>query len=439
MMIRTIKSGSALAAVLLLGCSSSAGGSPSSDAGSIAKGPDGSQPFSPSDAGSQDMDSSSSSSPDASSGSQDTDSSSPAGSDASTGSDSGPVQYAVSCGDGGEVPPTPAGQWANETSNLAGLGSECGNLSTLSSKPDEDMLIAGIAQQGLWASKNGGGSWTRLGTGAGSASITNRTSSIVYDPDHPQTFWESGIYNAGGVYKTADDGATFAALGNVTHNDSISVDFTDPQRQTLLAGTHEQSGHLYRSVNGGSTWTDIGPNLPSGTGFSSQALVIDAQTHLVGTYTYSNSGGGLGIFRTTDGGQTWTQVFSSPVENRPLMMSDGTIYWSLAGNGGLAKSTDKGATWQKTVGQGVLVTSAPIALPDGRIASLGPKTVMLSADCGTSWHAVSTTLPYSPIGVVYSPYEKAFYVWNFDCNGKSNPDDPVLQNAVMRFDFDYQK
>jgi hypothetical protein len=103
-----------------------------------------------------------------------------------------------------------------------------------------------------------------------------------------QTFWESGIYNAGGVYRTTDDGTTLLALGNVTHNDSISVDFTDPMRQTLLAGTHEQSGHLFRSTDGGNTWTDIGPNLPTGTGFSSQALVIDAQTHLLGTYTYSN-------------------------------------------------------------------------------------------------------------------------------------------------------
>ena len=208
--------------------------------------------------------------------------------------DSGSIQFAASCGDGGGVPAKPTGSWTNETGNLAGLGSECGNLSNLSSKPDEDMLIAGVAQQGLWASKNGGGTWTRLGSGAGSSTITNRTSEIVYDPDHPQTFWESGIYNAGGVYKTTDDGTTVLAQGMVTHNDSVSVDFTDPQRQTLLAGTHEQSGHLFLSTSGGAMWTDIGPNLPAGTGFSSQALVIDAMTYLLGAYTYSNTGGGLG-------------------------------------------------------------------------------------------------------------------------------------------------
>jgi photosystem II stability/assembly factor-like uncharacterized protein len=311
-------------------------------------------------------------------------------------------------------------------------------MSNLSSKPDEDLLIAGIAQRGLWGSRNGGGTWTALGTGSGSATITNRTSSILYDPAHPMTFWESGIYNAGGVYQTTDDGVTMSRLGNVTHNDSVSVDFTDPQRQTVLAGTHEQSNHVFRSTDGGKTWTDLGSKLPTNSGFTSQVLVIDAQTHLVGTYTYNNSGTGLGIYRTTDGGQTWTQVFSSPVQGHPLVMQDGTIYWSLAGNAGLVESIDKGQTWTRAAGANVLVTSGPLELPDGRIASLGPHAVMVSADCGVTWHAATTALPYAPTGLVYSPYEKAFFVWHFDCTGMSNPNDPVPSDAVMKFDFDYR-
>jgi photosystem II stability/assembly factor-like uncharacterized protein len=422
-MMQTIKQGRLLPVVLLWGCSSSSGGAaPSSDASSLPDASANGDASSPTDSTSGEMDASSPGSADSS----------------NAPGDSGSIRYAASCGDGGGVPSKPAGQWTSATGNLAGLGSECGNLSNLSSKPDEDMLIAGVAQQGLWASKNGGGSWTRLGAAMGSATITNRTSEIVYDPDHPQTFWESGIYNAGGVYKTTDDGTTLLAQGNVTHNDSVSIDFTDPLRQTLLAGTHEQSAHLFRSTNGGGMWTDIGPKLPAGTGFSSQALVIDAMTHLLGTYTYSNSGGGLGVFRTTDGGQTWKQVFSTAVQGHPLVMSDGTIYWSLGGNGGMIKSADKGQTWQQTVGQGVLVTGAPVALPDGRIAALGPQAVMISSDCGTSWHEATTARPYSPTGLVYSPYEKAFYVWHFDCTGKGNPADPVPPDAIMRFAFDYQ-
>ncbi len=423
-MIQTIKPGSLLAAFLLCSCSNSSGGGarPSSDASAPVDAPENADTSAATDSGSQEMDTSSPASPDSSSGA----------------GDSGSIQFAASCGDGGGVPAKPTGSWTNETGNLAGLGSECGNLSNLSSKPDEDMLIAGVAQQGLWASKNGGGTWTRLGSGAGSSTITNRTSEIVYDPDHPQTFWESGIYNAGGVYKTTDDGTTVLAQGMVTHNDSVSVDFTDPQRQTLLAGTHEQSGHLFLSTSGGAMWTDIGPNLPAGTGFSSQALVIDAMTYLLGAYTYSNTGGGLGVFRSTDGGKTWKQVFSTAVQGHPLVMSDGAIYWSVGGNGGMITSTDKGQTWQQTVGAGVLVTGSPVELPDGRIAALSSQTIMVSSDCGATWHDATTALPYSPTGVVYSPYQKAFYVWHFDCTGQNNPGDPVPADAIMRFAFDYE-
>jgi photosystem II stability/assembly factor-like uncharacterized protein len=418
-MIQTPRQVALLAVALLPGCSSSStGAAPTSDASAQVDAPVIAKPA-PAD-----------------SGTQESDASSPAGPDAYR-ADAEAVQYVASCGDGGGLPTKPTGAWANATGNLAGLGSECGNLSNLSSKPDEDLLIAGVAQQGLWASKNGGTSWTRLGTAAGSSMITNRTSDIVYDPDHPQTFWESGIYNGVGVYRTTDDGATLLAQGSVTHNDSVSVDFTDPQRQTLLAGTHEQSGHLFLSTNGGAVWTDIGPKLPSGTGFSSQALVIDSRTYLLGAYTYSNTGAGLGVFRTTDSGQTWTQVFSTAVQGHPLVMSDGTIYWSLGGNAGMVRSTDRGQTWQQTVGQGVIATGTPVALPDGRIAALGPQAIMISADCGASWSATTTSLPYSPTGVVYSPYEKAFFVWHFDCTGQSNPGDPVPHDAIMRYAFDY--
>jgi len=43
------------------------------------------------------------------------------------------------------------GNWVNVTSNLAGMASECGNMTYVSAKPNEDLVIAGVAQRGLWA------------------------------------------------------------------------------------------------------------------------------------------------------------------------------------------------------------------------------------------------------------------------------------------------
>src|SRR5258708_1597476 len=82
--------------------------------------------------------------------------------------------------------------WTNVTSNLANLPSGCGNVSYISAKPDEDMLITSIGMQGLYSSVDGGTSWQKMG--AGSPPVTHYMASIVYDPQNPRTMWESGIY-----------------------------------------------------------------------------------------------------------------------------------------------------------------------------------------------------------------------------------------------------
>ncbi len=327
------------------------------------------------------------------------------------------------------------GEWKNLTSNLAGMASECGNMSTLSVKPDEDMLIAGIAIGGLWSSTNGGTSWTQLGTATGSDMILNRTSAIVYDPVHPQTFWESGTYSGGGVYETTDDGMTFTRQGSDTHSDLVSIDFSDPDRKTLLAGGHEASQSLNRSADSGATWTSIGAGLPNNTNCTSP-LVIDSQTYLVGCGGYG--GGFAGIVRSTDGGATWTQVGTSGGSRAPLQATDGSIYWASATNGGMARSTDNGVTWTSTVGSGVLMTAPPIELPDGRIAAVGSNAIVVSSDQGVTWTAVTSDIPYvksvgynDTNGVQYSVPQKAFYIWHSDC-GSSVPAD-----AILRYDFDY--
>ena len=55
--------------------------------------------------------------------------------------------------------------WVNATGKLlAGMVSDCGNMSYVSAKPDEDLLIAGIALDGLWSSTDGGATWNPMGT-----------------------------------------------------------------------------------------------------------------------------------------------------------------------------------------------------------------------------------------------------------------------------------
>jgi photosystem II stability/assembly factor-like uncharacterized protein len=316
------------------------------------------------------------------------------------------------------------------------MASECGNLSKLSAKPDEDMLIAGIALNGLWASRDGGQSWQALGTGAGSAMISNRTTGILYDPQDHQRFWESGIYgNGGGVYETKDDGATFTQLGTMGRCDEVSIDFMDPARMMILAGGHEMPQTLVRSTDGGMTWPDnIGANLPM-NGNCTLPLVVAAQTYLAGCTGYS--GNVKGIYRSTDGGASWAQVSAAGGGSEPLVASDGTIYWASP-DGGFARSSDMGQTWDDVPGAAVITRSHPIELPDKRIAALGMQYVLISADGGATWKPGSAALPYGDAGgVYYSVQRKAFFVWHNTCP-QNVAMVPVPPDAVMRFDFDYQ-
>ncbi|MET0198924.1 MAG: hypothetical protein ABW364_16965, partial [Rhodococcus fascians] len=125
------------------------------------------------------------------------------------------------------------------TFNLAGLDSTCGNVSGVSAHPGVDMLMVGIATQGLWSLDPTSSTWNQLGTGPGSAQIVNRLSWIEYDPEDASQFWEAGMYG-GGLYRTNDGGQTFVQLGSVAHLQHVSVDLGDPFRQTILVGGHER-------------------------------------------------------------------------------------------------------------------------------------------------------------------------------------------------------
>jgi hypothetical protein len=314
--------------------------------------------------------------------------------------------------------------WQNVTGNLANIQSECGNLTVMSAVPGSGSVIAGVAAQGLW-SNTSGTTWTRLGTGAGSETVGNRPLVLIYDPVNPATFWESGIYNSsGGVFKTTNGGNTFSRLGTIWHNDYVSVDFTDPNRQVLLAGGHEQVQTVFKSSNGGQTWTNIGVNLPANTNHSTHPIVINTQTYVVNAQGWA--GGTSGIFRTTNGGTSWQQVHNVGPAGNPLITANGTIYWSTFGS--LAKSTTGGATWAQ-VGNG-LFHITPIELPDGRLVSAGGNTLMISTNGGSTWTALGPSLPYQPQGLVYSPARKAFYIWRGDCGNV------VPANAIMKLDMD---
>jgi photosystem II stability/assembly factor-like uncharacterized protein len=337
-------------------------------------------------------------------------------------------------GEGGQggVIPAPDGEWIDVTSNLANMDSTCGNMALLSAKPGENLVIAGVGLIGLWGSTDGGETWNPLGEGLDSDAITNTPSAIVYDPEDPDTFWESGIYGSGGVYKTTDGGKSFLRLGTVYGNDSLSIDFSDPERQTLVATGHEMGHTFHRSTDGGENWTLMGEGVPATAKACFFAHVVDADTFLLGCAGGLGSEGRAGIYRSTDAGRSFERVSTYGGALAPLVARDGAIYWATEAGGGMVVSDDGGATWERNVGPGVLMTIAPVELPDGRLASIKDDAVALSADRGATWRAASSRLPFTPLGLIYAPFQKAFFVWRATC------ENTVPEDSIRRYDFDYE-
>lgn len=330
----------------------------------------------------------------------------------------------------------PSAQWKNVTSNLAGKASSCQEVGVVAVKPCSNEIIAGISNAGLWATDDNGASWHALGTGAGSAKITNTPLSIVFDPAHTDVFWESGIHDGGGLYKTTDGGVTFKQLGTFTFGNVISVDLGDPDRKTLLAGIHGQMQQMQRSEDGGATFANVGANLPAGTSYSLWSYVLDAQTFLAATV---GGGSGNAMFRSTDAGQSWTKTsdLQAAHDGGFLRTASGAMYIPFWAGVGLAKSTDLGKTWAQVTGPNTIAGVTPVELPDGTLAAIGADHLVRSSDGAKTWIPIGEPLPYKVFGtgnftdLTYSVATKTFILYHADCGTA------VLPDAIMSAGFDY--
>jgi photosystem II stability/assembly factor-like uncharacterized protein len=335
-----------------------------------------------------------------------------------------------SAGGGNVIPTNPDGSWTNATGNLAGTPSACGTIPYVTVKPDTNMLIVGVVKQGVFSSTDSGKTWSMLGSGAGSATFGSGLSDVLFDPSADATWWLAGV-RYGSPFRTDDDGETFQKLGDFPQNDGMAVDFSDPDRNTILVGGHEMAQEVEYSADGGATWKNIGVNLPADSGFSSYPWIVDKNTFMIGT---SNSV----TFRTTDKGAHWTKVVDGGGGAKPLQHSDGSLYWAAAQDGALVRSTDDGVTWKVVTPAGVVHGMKPIELPDGRIAMRSGKGMLVTDDGGANWKQVSPPVPndYWWFVTTYNVKDKAFYTTRFACDANQAT---VNADALMRFGWDYTK
>lgn len=239
-------------------------------------------------------------------------------------------------------------------------------------KPNTWYVAAGSGN--LWKTTNAGTTWTPIFDNYGSYSI----GCVTIDPSNRHTIWVGSGEAVGGrhvgygdgVYRSLDAGKSFKNMGlkQTEHIAKILVHPRDSDvvyvaAQGPLWSPGGERG-LYKSSDGGDTWTKILGKGPY-TGVTDVAFnprnpqVLFAVTHQRHRTVWSlvNGGPESGIFKSTDGGQSWRELTSGlPDEDMGKIgiavspVKPDVVYATieLAGRkGGFWRSADGGENWTK--------------------------------------------------------------------------------------------
>jgi hypothetical protein len=137
---------------------------------------------------------------------------------------------------------------------------------------------------------------------------------------------------------------------------------------------------LVRTTDGGAIWSVVVNDLPEGD--IQHRFRTDFVSPDLGWTKVWNDG----IFKTTDGGQSWTRVHAEPTLSTLFFFNDSIGFYTSHIPPGLFKSTDGGVTWRQTF-QGPPFQWVRWA-PGGKELWAGRDTLYKSSDMGETWQAV---------------------------------------------------
>ncbi len=188
----------------------------------------------------------------------------------------------------------------------------------------------GATGGGLWKSTNGGVTWSVVTDGQLTSSSVGAVAIAPSNPDivyigMGESELRGNIAQGDGVYKTTDGGKTWTHVG-LTDSQTIAKLRVHPTKIDLVyaavfghpAGPHSDRG-IYRTRDGGKTWDRIlfrndktggieinfDPNNP-------QVLYASLWEAYRVSHMMSSGGPGSGLFKTTDGGDHWTELSRNP-------------------------------------------------------------------------------------------------------------------------------
>jgi photosystem II stability/assembly factor-like uncharacterized protein len=232
----------------------------------------------------------------------------------------------------------------------------------------------GAVGGGLWKTVDAGNTWAPVTDGQITSSSVGAVAVSESNPDvlyigMGESCIRGNIMPGDGVYKSADAGRTWTKIG-FTKSDAISKIRIHPTNHDIVyvasfglySGPSDERG-VFKSIDGGKTWKRV---LFRDTKTGAVDIAIDRKNPNVlyaslweayrVEYQMSSGGPGSGLFKSSDGGETWTEITRN--QGLPAGMV-GRIGIAVSGgdanrvyalveneNGGLFASDDAGATWR---------------------------------------------------------------------------------------------
>jgi photosystem II stability/assembly factor-like uncharacterized protein len=227
----------------------------------------------------------------------------------------------------------------------------------------------------LWKTTDGGTTWRAVTDGQihsssiGAVAIAASNPDVVYIGTGESDI-RGNIIQGDGAYKTTDAGKTWThiGLGETQVISKIRVHPTNPDLVYVAAFGHHAAPNpergVFRSKDGGKTWDKI---LFRDNKTGAIELILDLGNPQViyaalweayrNSWEMSSGGPGSGIFKTTDGGDHWTEISRNPGLPKAMLGKIGLavsgadsnrVYAQIeADDGGFYSSDDAGATWKK--------------------------------------------------------------------------------------------
>lgn len=228
------------------------------------------------------------------------------------------------------------------------IGPDGGHIVGFVVAPDDPAIMyAGTWGAGIYKSTNGGQTWTLMDNGLGNLYINY----LAIDPVTPSTIYAGT--QKGGVYKSTDGGANWIAKGSGLNTEAIvyTIAINPSNPSILYAGTRSPGseppwgGGVFKSTNGGETWQAVNSGLGEDWVYS---LAIDPTSPST-LYAATHS---VGVYKSVNSGSSWSAVNNgiTDLNARALVINPNfthTVYVGTWHGGGVFKTTDDGANWSQ--------------------------------------------------------------------------------------------